>query len=752
MNRAAVDTGKVDSKGRPIRRTPARRHRLPAGAPPDLLGLDGPAAFPGAPPGLAGQAYPWPAAPGQPAGQAPGVEVAAEIGDKPAKIRRPSRWVPLAWMAAAGLDGFTVARLGAGHPWLALTLAVRPVYAVSGAVVTWAIGRAVVRGIMADDTHRLTRKYYLRCVRLAAAWVALIGGAGATGIGGAFAWPLLMVGGLIAAGPVFAERSRKAADPVETADGEPEWHPDVIAFYNRFCQPGGMLDGAVLSGWAEVPGGWRMHVRGAVGSTQTASALTSGPLASLVATLFDVPMDHVAVERRKDRRSESRITVTVITTEISHDSDAGRWDGESTYDGVTGTVSPGSYKDTTRTHITVNEPGSGMQGGLLVGASGAGKSSTLNRLIAESMLAVKCIECGFANSCAQCDKRRIFAAFVGDAQAHGAAVWRERAEVVAWGPEATLGMLRMLVTALRIRSRAMGTMEWVTLGGEIEHGKSWFDPAPGFPGLFVALDEWPKMVAAGQAWRQEVLSLIAEAVMEFRKAGAAFWLAAQLPDLPYIGERAIQVILENFCAIMHRIDPLSKGFLGVDGDPRLLPDGAKGVGYVRGPDNRSGIQYRTDFCRDHLREGDLGTVDYRSVAIRAASQRVEFDREFLRSIEQSGFTGPGMIITKEMVDVYAQVDTEPVPGEQGDPVAAADDMEAGRVLVNVGKVLGTAGADGLPLADIMRDTGETMGPVKRALAVALHAGAVRRSGENYVDVSSETGGEVPATTAEADAA
>ena len=454
---------------------------------------------------------------------------------------------------------------------------------------------------------------------------------------------LLMIGWLgLGAKYVFDNRHQPA--PLEEPIALPPPMPPYLAlFRHRFCGPDGELAWALADNYISIKGGFSLdvHLHGSRGTTATVIHLQAE-----IAKLYDIAIDQVSIEYNPQIRSEARARVTVITTTAMEDTPQ-RWDGQSTYNPETGRFELGRFMDRQPTHWQWHAPESGAACGLISGVIGSGKTGTAHRLACEAGLA-------------KIDGQRIGMLLMGDPQMQPFSVWRGRADLMAWGPEACVELLRWLVAIGKTRAAAMGSEEWKDHQGRDNVGKGWFDPEPGFPVLTGIIDEWPLITAltdsrpgASVTLGQEAIAYAVTIVTQFRKAGIGLTLLSVLPDLEQLGKRAVREMLKAFNAVAHLTDGLSTNMLGIQGDPTQLPMGVPGIGYIAGPDRRPSTKWRTGFIPEYCKPGDTG-VDVRHISEIIAGVPLLLDDPVASTLCDLGWTGQGMILdSAELTEKWA---------------------------------------------------------------------------------------------------
>lgn len=287
---------------------------------------------------------------------------------------------------------------------------------------------------VADPREASRRASLRRCtywsIGTGTAWAATTAATSPAGFYGVGQWTLA-VGGLIFAS--WAARLRLRAPAGQLAPGPPPAAPAGTPQLPQFPPPAQLPapPAAELADFCEeytdgehkplagaqvtlerLPGGrgFVLHLRFPRGSQGSASTvLTPGFLAG-VAKFYDRPTADVTGELEPDQPSEASARIQVITARGTEDLDRHRaWDGSTTYDPATGTITLGPFDDGAPARYRMHEWDSGAYSGLFAGVSGSGKTTTEHKLMADAGQAVMCVRCGFAASCAQCQMERFIA-------------------------------------------------------------------------------------------------------------------------------------------------------------------------------------------------------------------------------------------------------------------------------------------------------------------------------------------------------
>jgi hypothetical protein len=548
---------------------------------------------------------------------------------------------PPLWFAATEALALILPRLAATHATRALVVLI-----ATGVAGVWILARTRKRS--AKVRHRAGIAWWLGTPWLFAAAVWAPHGRPLWVLQG----PFIACGTWMMFRHMYQNRYKPA---VPGPEPEPE-DPRLVTFRDKICGPGGKLDGGVIEDFTAIKGGFRVDVELTLTQANT-TALITGSIRADIAKPYDVPADAVSVEYHPARRSEARVRFTIITSTAMEDRPV-RWDGRSTYDVRTGLIELGYFMDSKPAHWTLHRWRSGAGHGFLAGVTDSGKTTTAHRLICEIGLAKMCARChgrGDPREC-QCtdpDLQRIATFWLGDPQRQPFSVWRGRAPVTAWGPEACLEVLRATVRLGRLRAGQQGTVEWWDTGPDGPRkntGKGWFDPEPGLPLHFTVIDELPLLTGpkVDNDLAKEATELLAEIGMQFRKTGVAAIVMSPMPDLKYLNDRAIREMMTAFNTVMHRCDALSSNMLGIEGNPLMLPKGVPGIGYINGHDARPGTKYRTGYIPEYAEPWDKG-VDVRHLAQQIADTPIELDAAYRQVLEEYGWTEPGIIVDSDEV-------------------------------------------------------------------------------------------------------
>jgi hypothetical protein len=412
-----------------------------------------------------------------------------------------------------------------------------------------------------------------------------------------------------------------AEAPVAIEAAPPPPDERMTVFTERFCQPGGQLDGVVVETFRELPQGFALEMffpHDTHHSKATVESL-SVLIAKLYAALgYDLTVDDISVGYVPGRRSEARCQLVITTTAAEsaghRDPTWNRWDGTSSYDPATGLIQLGRFADDTLAHYLVHTPGSGAAMGMIAGAPGQGKTGTLNVISAEAGLAMLCSRCGARGECGTCDPRRIMAVWLGDPQEQGLSVWRGRADLLGWGPEGVAELIDLAEAVSDERGKA--------LAGAQSRG---FDPRAGFPLILLGVDELGRLAGHGdQDMAARSMRVLADGALTWRRHGIHLLVASQVLNPALFPTRELREMARFVNFIAHRSDGVSSITSGITVNPSRLPWGGTGTGYIAGPDERPGELFRTKFTPETPRPG-LAGADIRHLAERIERTSLAYD-------------------------------------------------------------------------------------------------------------------------------
>jgi hypothetical protein len=515
----------------------------------------------------------------------------------------------------------------------------------------------------------------------------------------------------------------------------PDPRPDL--FTGRFCQPGGELDGVVLENFRELPTGFMFELCFPVHTAHCMASVEA--LIVQIAKLYDVTRNDVSVSYLPDRPTENRCQVVIRTLPVlaaseRQDPAYNRWDGACTYDPATGMIDLGLFHDGRTAHYLLHKPWSGAAMGMVCGIPGAGKTTTMHVIAADAGQAMLCSRCGARGDCGQCDPQRVIAVWMADPQEQPFSVWKDRADLTGWGPEGAVELLEFTDLAAARRGEFMSSAVWydtdpVTGQPRRNTGKGWFDIAAGFPLILLPLDELPILARhPDQDLVMAAFTIIANGVNQWRKRGIHPLFGTQTLDTSQIRIPQLRDMIKYLNSIAHRVDEVTGNSGGITGDPRTLPLGEDGVGFIAGPDGRPGDRFNVKIMPETLKPGMTG-LDIRHLAGKIERTPIAYDPGVLAAMDEWGVT-------------HRQVFTEwrGRPGygdaaslEPASPVLAAAGPGIGGLAYreDADKVLAALGRrPGAGIADLMEHTGLSLGAVGRALDALAAEGQVTKDADD----------------------
>jgi len=553
---------------------------------------------------------------------------------------RSNRYItkPFLWAGSADLAVLATHALTAGHPLAGLLTAV-------GGGLAAEIGSEVVnkRAKRSEPWRKMSRQE----VAIGTVWAMLATGWTPTGWLDIVQW--LALGGSLALGGNHAWEEHKARheapapawpaepEPVQAAEELPAIEPQqegpdsrLVLFTDRFCQPGGPLEG-VDAEFKELPHGFVLSLYLPVDSHHSMASVRG--LTTFIAKLYDVAESEVSVGYMPDKSTERRCQVIVQTSyavaTATRDKSWNVWDGACTFDFETGCIDLGRFTDDHVTHYELFAPRSGAKIGFAAGAPGKGKSTTLGVICGDAGQAMLCSRCGHRRQCYECDLHRVIAIWMGDPQKQGFGYWRGRADLVGWGAEGYATLIDLADAVADARGQVLANRETWDTGPDgkrrVTEGQGWFDLEIGFPGIVLALDELAKFARhPDQDMVLHALRIIADGILEWRKVGIHPLFGSHMLDLTHIKSRELRDLIKYFTFIAHQTDEVSADLGGVLGDPRLLPREAS-VGFINGIDERSGDRFYTKFAREIRKADDPRGTDLRHVAGLISQMPMQYD-------------------------------------------------------------------------------------------------------------------------------
>lgn len=396
-----------------------------------------------------------------------------------------------------------------------------------------------------------------------------------------------------------------------------------------------------------------------------------------VAAAYDKAMTDAYVEPHRTG-VESRGTLTILksgTLQAAHE-----WNGQGF--SSEGIARLARFADGAPVRIRAWIPRDGTRHGLIAGASGAGKSATLDLLV---WLAVTA-------------ELPVIPVILDPQNGQSLPQWRGRV-LYASGVDECARMMRGLNAGLMDRSLRLSSMTWDDEGHPAA-GMPFFDSRlSGLPVLMPIVDEAPLLLQGeGNAkLAAEMVYLAATGAKLARKAGGSMWFVAQLPSLAELGDQALRSQLVGGNVISLRTgDSVSSGMLGLEADPSALPkyfpDGSptQGIGYAVTMDNRQ-APMRVDMVPSRMRHEPVEVP--------------QLEPEFLEAMDRAmGGVSPTSAVlpaaSPRPVPITTTVEPEPMADDGPEGRTCADavlqvltdrgtEMERGEVIKWVGELATT---------------------------------------------------------------
>ena len=295
-----------------------------------------------------------------------------------------------------------------------------------------------------------------------------------------------------------------------------------------------------------------------------------------IAGAYDKPSTEAVVEPYPDGR-QSRGYLTLLESDTL--ARTREWDGQGA-DPQTGIAVLARYMDGADARIRFWAPRDGARHGLFAGATGSGKTYTLDLLVRVAVAS-----------------GLVVPIILDPQEGQSLPQWRGHVRYAS-GVDECMTMLRGIRKGMFGRSRDLASRTWADEDGHQMQGMDFFDPhLTGLRLVLVIGDEFPLLLTGTgriEAKRAEEAVSIAEDIAKLgRKTGVSLWPAAQVPSLGELVSRALRSMLVGGNVVCLRTgERADAGMIGLDADPsnlpRYFPNGepTSGLGYVVGPDLR----------------------------------------------------------------------------------------------------------------------------------------------------------------------
>ena len=437
--------------------------------------------------------------------------------------------------------------------------------ALVAAVVWW-----IAWGRINKISRREQRRWTTTVTLAGTAWLAWAAVAGAGGSRAVVLW----LAGYALAWPYW----RRHTIPIP---GEPDDEPvvdpgpePVVAdvtiparWASEVAREGGPAARSYLTEHAQVAGG--DVFTGVLFRQKAASVL---PLVEDIGALLGLAEGEIALDKHPSRRFD-RIQVMITDRDRSplyrrHD-----YPGPAEcFDPATGRAWIGVRIDGAPAHWDLYRPGWGVCGGIVIGATGTGKSRLLDGIVTTAAYAGPIVP------------------WIGDPQG-GASMpaWGRRADWSGTDEDEVTLMLEAGALVVTIRSKVNALF-----------GRSLWTPSSAEPMLLIIVDECHRVLASPEH-KERALRAATTIAREGRKAGTGLILATQDPGLPnFGGTQEAQVLRGSLLkgnGACFRVPSNSAGQMmpGLEVNPKHIPDIA-GVMCLAGPSN---APLRGWYLQDH---------------------------------------------------------------------------------------------------------------------------------------------------------
>lgn len=397
------------------------------------------------------------------------------------------------------------------------------------------------------------------------------------------AWPVAQTSGwhwailVLALGVTVERRARHfraaPADEEHPEDDDPI-HKWAVTLGARGPFEGSRMDGPaspVIRDGDDL--GYTMAWRGVPGRHTVGSLLAQR---ENIASLYGVEPDRIVIERTGDA---SRGIVSVYRKSPFG---APRLWTPGLLDPAKGTAEISTFPDGSRGRLQFWAPGQGVKMGMIVGATGSGKTDATNAALGAML------SCG-----------RVVLDLV-DLGVSGLPAWRDVSFRFGTSVEDAFAALERANAIIDARQDAMTQMTWTGADGVVRQGVTCLDPCPEWPGYAVVIDEWPEVLRAERKISTQIQQLAERVATKGRKHGVFIVIISQTIslDAAFQSCKALRTQIQNGWTIGLRSDAQAGRMAfgsGLDVDLSAIPTGRPGLGYVLSTVTQRDVLSRVDW-------------------------------------------------------------------------------------------------------------------------------------------------------------
>ncbi|MFV8133245.1 hypothetical protein [Streptomyces syringium] len=398
----------------------------------------------------------------------------------------------------------------------------------------------------------------------------------------------------------WKNRCRRSQQP------SPELTDQMLVWQEYVTCPGGPLPGFQLTDPLTTDYGWTATIvapRGKATAQDAASKLDK------IASAFDVDLTNIAIEPVPGS-SRRAILAVFHKNPLQEKVEFG---GPAALDHASGIAVVGTFYDHQSARYRFYKPGDGAVHSFIVGATGSGKSRFL-----EILLSLERCHPGIVSWV--CDPQN----------GQSLPAWQTECDWYAPGVEESYALIKAAHAIMLERNERYGQMQWSDSKGRKRRGKSFFNVGEPDPLLSLTIDE-----AHAVLNYRDAAELVADIAKMGRKCGIKLRLATQVPTVDQLGSDGASstlreqlqggniIVFRCGSAMSSRI-ALGSQLDGVDAstipkywpgqfDAANEPVATSGLGYISGPDGRSGM-FRSAFLSDddaydYATAGSLATLE-----------------------------------------------------------------------------------------------------------------------------------------------